>query len=58
MKTKHNAVYMDDLYTSFKAGYLKKMAKEEGITLENVPEPKRKTIADKLKEDVNNEIAN
>ena len=58
MKTKHNAVYMDDLCTSYKAGYLKKKAREEGITLEDVPEPKRRTIADKLKEDVDNEIAN
>lgn len=57
MKTKHNKVYLDDLCTSYKAGYLKKKANEEGIELNDIPEPKRKTIADKLKEDVDKEIA-
>lgn len=58
IKADHNEVYLDDLYTSYKAGFLKKKASEEGISLEDVPEPKRRTIADKLKEDVEKEIAN
>lgn len=58
MKSEHNKVYLDDLYTSFKAGYIRKIASEENINLEDIPEPKRKTIADKLKEEVDNEIAN
>lgn len=57
MKADHNKIYLDDLCTSYKAGYIKQKAREEGITLEDVPEPKRRTIADKLKEDVDKEIA-
>lgn len=58
MKAEHNRIYLDDLYTSFKAGYIKQKAEDEGIKLEAIPEPKRKTIADKLKEEVDSEIAN
>lgn len=58
IKAEHNKIYLDDLYTSFKAGYVKQLAEKEGIKLEDVPEPKKKTIADKLKEDVDKEIAN
>ena len=54
-----NEVYLDGIYTSYKAGIVIKTAEEEGVTL--IPRPieikAEKNIADTLKEQVKKEIS-
>ncbi|MFA5396269.1 MAG: hypothetical protein WC346_09710 [Methanogenium sp.] len=54
---RRNAIYLDTIYTQYKVAIVKQAATTEGVVLEDIPETPAKTVAQTIREQVQNEIA-